>query len=583
MAATSPQLRIYNSLTRTKDVFRPLNGNQVKLYICGPTVYDSAHMGHARAYLSFDILRRVLSSYFNYDVLYAMNITNVDDKIIKRARQSHLYESYLEENKANLSKVLQDIEKSIQFFKNKFQEEADPDKRKMMSDTLTKVNTTVRHVEEALTKSNSKGIEQKSGELLQVAKDVLCEWLDHEKGSSITEMSVFSKLADRFEADFFEDMKRLNVKTPDVLTRVSEYMPEILDFVQGIINKGYGYKTSDGSVYFDTEAFANSPNHRYAKLLPEAFGDKENAQKHLQESEGVLSMNQMGKKSSADFALWKASKAGEPSWKSQFGDGRPGWHIECSAMSTAIFGPTLDIHAGGSDLKFPHHDNEIAQCEAHYDKDQWVNYFLHCGTLRIEGLKMSKSLKNFITIKKALDTYTARQILSQMNQLNSSASTLSPDLALLGVFSNKKAEIHEALCDSIDTRLVIEKMREVINASNIYMKENTSATLTPNAQLLKQIAEYLTSLLKMFGAISEQEQLGYPAEDSPECALDREAILMPHLEALANFRSSVRDMARGHKNINILKECDRLRDEVLPKLGVRFEDGATHTIVKLVS
>jgi cysteinyl-tRNA synthetase len=116
------------------------------------------------------------------------------------------------------------------------------------------------------------------------------------------------------------------------------------------------------------------------------------------------------KKSPADFALWKASKPGEPSWQSQFGEGRPGWHIECSAMCSAICGPKLDIHGGGSDLRFPHHDNEIAQCEAHFECDEWVNYFLHCGTLRIEGLKMSKSLKNFITIKDALKTYTARQI-----------------------------------------------------------------------------------------------------------------------------------------------------------------------------
>jgi len=627
--ASHPQLRIYNSLSRSKEIFRPLNGNQVKFYICGPTVYDSAHMGHARAYLSFDILRRVLSSYFNYDLLYIMNVTNIDDKIIKRARQNHLYDSYLLENKKQFSKVIDDVNKAIRLFESNYKAELDTDKQTMMAATIAKVNATVREIEEVIVKkgvADNNDDQDKCEQLIFSAKDVLAEWLDVEKGATVTEMSVFESLANKFENEFFDDMKSLNVNMPDVLTRVSDYIPEISDFIKKIIDRGFAYQTSDGSVYFDTETFAQSPNHKYAKLVPEAYGDKENIQKFVNEGEGALSIGQKSeKKSLADFALWKSSKAGEPFWQSPFGEGRPGWHIECSAMSSAICGDKLDIHAGGGDLKFPHHDNEIAQCEACFDSDEWVNYFLHCGTLRIEGLKMSKSLKNFITIKEALKTFTSRQIRllflmhSIWDCLDYSVQTMEralqfekfsgefflnvkdllrrtnsdksidlfqkyekPELALLQTLSTIKSDIHEALCDSIDTRTVIEKMRELINSSNIYIKEKSSTKSLPNAQLLKTIAEYLTSLLKMFGVIPEQTQLGYPSEDSSECSADKETILMPYLEALADFRKAVREMAIEQKNNNILKECDRLRDEVTPKLGVRFEDSGDHTTVKLV-
>lgn len=200
-------------------------------------------------------------------------------------------------------------------------------------------------------------------------------------------------------------MGALNIEVPDCLTRVSEYVPEIVDFVQKIIEAGFAYE-SNGSVYFTVDKFDQHKNHYYAKLVPEAVGNRE----ALAEGEGSLAASSSEKRSESDFALWKNSKAGEPSWESPWGMGRPGWHIECSVMASDIMGKTMDIHSGGVDLKFPHHDNELAQSEAHFGCDNWVQYFLHTGHLTISGCKMSKSLKNFITIREALTKNSARQI-----------------------------------------------------------------------------------------------------------------------------------------------------------------------------
>jgi cysteinyl-tRNA synthetase len=200
-------------------------------------------------------------------------------------------------------------------------------------------------------------------------------------------------------------MEALNVLPADVMTRVSEYVPEIVTFVEGIISNGYGYEV-DGSVYFDTAAFDANPNHYYAKLEPNSA----NNLSLIEEGEGSLGAKLTGKRNPSDFALWKKSKPGEPFWSSPWGEGRPGWHIECSAMASEIFGTTMDIHSGGEDLAFPHHDNELAQSEACHGCPQWVNYFFHTGHLHIEGQKMSKSLKNFITIKEALAKYSPRQL-----------------------------------------------------------------------------------------------------------------------------------------------------------------------------
>ena len=265
-------------------------------------------MGHARTYVSFDIMRRIMTDFFGYNVKMVMNITDVDDKII---------------NKSKAEKI------------------------------------------------------------------------------------PFTEIARKYEGEFFDDMRILNVALPDVITRVSEYVVEICDFIQKIIDNGFAYE-SNGSVYFNVEKFIEDPQHQYAKLDPSRATSREAAM----EGEGNLDETRAkDKKSERDFALWKTAKPEEPSWESPWGQGRPGWHIECSAMAAAIFDKfPIDIHCGGIDLKFPHHDNEVAQSEAYYGCNNWINYFWHTGHMDIDGLKMSKSLKNFITIKETLSKHNAKAI-----------------------------------------------------------------------------------------------------------------------------------------------------------------------------
>ncbi len=242
-------------------------------------------------------------------------------------------------------------------------------------------------------------------EFYKQAQDILLPHLDSLHGAFINtdDHSIFTRLTQNYENRFMEDMRSLDCIDPDHITRVTEYGPQIVKFVEKILQNGFAYTTSDGSVYFDINSFEAANNH-YARLEPWNRGNKELEA----DGEGSLARKSNEKKSDADFALWKSSKPGEPSWSSPWGKGRPGWHIECSAMASDVLGDRLDMHSGGIDLAFPHHDNELAQSEAywldktHVHEHQWVNYFLHMGHLSIQGSKMSKSLKNFTTIREAL-------------------------------------------------------------------------------------------------------------------------------------------------------------------------------------
>uniref|UniRef100_A0A7N6BPJ9 Cysteine--tRNA ligase, cytoplasmic n=1 Tax=Anabas testudineus TaxID=64144 RepID=A0A7N6BPJ9_ANATE len=625
-----PQLRLYNSLTRAKELFVPQKGNKVTWYCCGPTVYDASHMGHARSYISFDILRRILRDYFKYDVLYCMNITDIDDKIIKRARQNYLLDQY-KEKQPQAAQILRDVLSAREPFQALLASTTDPDKKQMLErlDAAKKLNTDLGMYLFIFVFSKV---------LLENSKDLLADWLDKQFGSQVTENSIFSTLPKYWEGEYHNDMNALNVLPPDVLTRVSEYVPEIVEFVRKIVSNGYGYE-SNGSVYFDTSKFDASPQHSYAKLVPEAVGD----QKALQEGEGDLSISAdrlSEKKSQNDFALWKTSKPGEPSWDSPWGKGRPGWHIECSAMAGSILGESMDIHGGGFDLRFPHHDNELAQSEAFFENNYWVRYFLHTGHLTIAGCKMSKSLKNFITIKDALAKNTGDLIRNYFNSssdcppaarqlrlaflmhswkdtLDYSSNTMesavqyekfmnefflnvkdilraptditgqfekweAAEVELNNSFYDRKSAVHEALCDNIDTRTAMEEMRVLVSHSNSYIASRKSAKLRPNRMLVESVAVYLTNMLKIFGAIEGSDPIGFPVGGQGQ-SVDLESTVMPYLTVLSDFREGVRKIAREQKVTELLQLCDVVRDDTLPELGVRLEDHeGLPTVVKLV-
>lgn len=617
------QLKLFNSLTRKPEIFVPNDGNIVKYYICGPTVYDHAHMGHARAYLSFDIVRRVLMK-LGYNVLAVMNITDIDDKIIKRARQRYLFDKYVSE-KRSFEEFMNDVGKSLELLDEKIKGEVDEDKLNLYKTTY---NSIKKFVDENKT-------EDKREDITNICQGILSDFVDVKFGSTVTDQAIFEKLSREFENEFMEDMKMLNVLEPNVLTRVSEYVPEIIAYIEKIIDNGYAYVSKSGSVYFNTKVFNDKEHHHYAKLVPEAYDitvDDDTFKANMKESEGELSIsadNLQEKLNPTDFALWKTSKPGEPFWDSPWGQGRPGWHIECSVMSNAIFGDSLDIHAGGLDLKFPHHDNEIAQCEAYHDKPNWVNYFLHCGTLKIAGCKMSKSLKNFITIRDALKKYTGVQlrILFLMHNWNDvldySDSSMEralqfekfigefllsvkdkmrknyigkesgtafkkldeKSLKLLNKFIETKSNVSKALCDNINTHLVVETIRQLVNTCNTYMNDYEKDGKIPNCVILKDISTFIVETFDVFG-VSLNGKSFFTSTSSGDSNMtsnvDKEELIMPYLEVLSEFREGVRKHARTSKNVDILKLCDDIRDTVLPELGVRLEDKSNETVVKLV-
>jgi cysteinyl-tRNA synthetase len=287
-------MKVSNTLSGQKEEFLPQN-DEVKMYVCGVTPYDEAHLGHAMSYIIFDVIQRYLQ-FRGYKVKYVQNVTDIDDKIIDRA--------------------------------------------------------------------NKLGIPPR-------------------------------ELADKFTQSYFDDMDALNISKPDVTPYATEEIPKMIEIVQGLIDKGYAYP-SQGSVYFRVR---NVPD--YGKLSHRSL---ESMMAGMRIEAGEEKEHPM------DFVLWKASKPGEPTWESPWGPGRPGWHIECSAMSLKYLGNTLDIHGGGQDLVFPHHENEIAQSESFTGVKPFVKYWLHNGMVQLGEEKMSKSLGNLITIKEALERYSADAI-----------------------------------------------------------------------------------------------------------------------------------------------------------------------------
>lgn len=353
-AGIDTNIKIYNAITKTKVPLKIRKEGFLTWYMCGPTVYDSAHIGHAITYVKSDIIRRILSEYFNIHTLVIMGITDIDDKIIKR---------------------------------------------------------------------------------------------------SIEEKKDFMELSRFYENEFFDEMKKLNVRAPYLSCRVTEYIPEIIQFISNIVDKDGAYVTDDGSVYFDIKSY--NLYNKYGKLST-PFADS----------------THVNKRSALDFALWKASKKDEPYWDSPWGRGRPGWHIECSAMASKIFGKTIDIHSGGIDLIFPHHENEEAQSCCYHTVDQWVNYWLHCGHLCLnDDIKMSKSLKNTISIKKFLEKNTANHMRM---------------LCLLSHYRNNIIYSDEVINHAVN---ITSKIDNFINECNNYVTGKLNSGNVDEVALLNSLHE----------------------------------------------------------------------------------------------
>ena len=387
-------MKIYNTLTGKKQDFEPLNGNKVKMYACGITVSGEAHIGHAYQALIYDIIRKYLEKK-GFDVTYARNYTDVDDKIIA--------------------------------------------------------------------KSNETGI----------PADVYAE---------------------QMIKNIDEQMARLKVDDPNLWLKATTSIDQIIEFVSTLIEKGHAYPTDKGDVYFSVESFPE-----YGKLSHRNLEDALN---------GVRVDNDEMKKNPLDFALWKSAKEGEPSWTSPWGEGRPGWHIECSTMNKSAFGEQIDIHGGGRDLIFPHHENEIAQTEALTGK-QFAKYWIHNGLIKVNGQKMSKSLGNSLFLKDLLDKYSAETIKFALLQTNyrgdiNVTDNLFPDAekhlydfykiikSVKDKFGDLKGEnqdidlsFDKAMDDDFNTALAISNLFGLFKSIKAKVNKEDASAVSDVAQIIK--------------------------------------------------------------------------------------------------
>ena len=455
-------LHLYNTLSRQKEIFKPITAGKVGLYVCGVTVYDLCHIGHARTYIGFDNIVRYLR-FSGYEVNYVRNITDVEDKIIKRANEN--------------------------------------------------------------------------GELPD-------------------------ELVERNIAEMYRDFDALNMIHPDIEPRVTTHMQEIIDMISTLVEKKHAYVATSGDVLFDVSSF------------------KEYGQLSGQNLEQLQSGSRVDvddtKRNPLDFVLWKMAKPGEPNWESPWGNGRPGWHIECSAMNAKELGKHFDIHGGGSDLAFPHHENEVAQSCCALDTP-YVNYWIHTGMVQVDQEKMSKSLGNFFTIREVLNKYdaeTTRYFLTSgqyRSQLNYSTDNLDQAKASL-------ERIYTALRDvEITTDFELDK-------NNTYVKEfckamdddfNTPQALAVLFELAKQLnvtkskqpeqAKELAGTLKSLGSLLGLLQM------SPEQFLQGQGDddEVAEIEALIVQRNQ----ARADKNWSL---ADEARDK-LAEMNVILEDSAGKT------
>lgn len=460
-------LAIYNTLSKTKQPFKPLKDNQVRMYVCGMTVYDYCHIGHARVMVAFDVVTRWLR-HLGYDVTYVRNITDIDDKIIYRANEN--------------------------------------------------------------------------GE-------------------------PFTALTARMIDAMHEDEAKLSVLPPDIEPRATDYIDGMHKMIGNLVEKDYAYAANNGDVYYRVGKFKD-----YGKLSRRKLEDlKSGARVEVDEA----------KQDPLDFVLWKNAKAGEPSWTSPWGEGRPGWHIECSVMSTCCLGETFDIHGGGPDLVFPHHENEIAQSEAATGKT-YAETWMHAGAVRVDGEKMSKSLGNFFTIREVLAKYPAEVVRYLLvashyrSPINYSEDNLKEArgalerfyLALKGLPEAQPAggeayieRFTNAMNDDFNTPEACSVLFDMVREINRLKDTDLQAAAGLAAQL-KQLAGLLGIL-----------QLS--ADDFLQGTTANTDVDIAKIEALINARLE----ARANKN---WAESDRIRDE-LTAMGVIIEDGKGGTTWRMGS
>lgn len=458
---TAMAIQIYNTLTRKKEPFVPLEEGKVKMYVCGPTVYNYIHIGNARPAIVYDTVRRYLQ-YKGYDVKYVSNFTDVDDKIIKAA---------------------------------------------------------------------------------------------NELGEEVSE------LTERFINAYFEDITALGCKKADVHPRVTEHMNDIIDFIQVLVDKGYAYE-SQGDVYFRTRKF-----EEYGKLSHQSIDDLK-----------VGARIEPGEKKEdpLDFALWKAAKPGEIYWESPWGKGRPGWHIECSVMARTHLGDTIDIHAGGQDLTFPHHENEIAQSESYTGKP-FARYWMHNGYINIDNEKMSKSLGNFVLVHDIIQKIdpqvlrffmlsvhyrhpinfsqdlieSARSGLERLrtaysnleHRLKSATNLAEQSEEYLQKIDELKKEFEREMDDDFNTANAISVLFELARIANTYLNEANT-----DEKVLKAFIETFDVLSDVLGINLAQE----------------EEMLDEEIEKLIEERN----IARKNRDF---KRADEIRDQLL-KMNIILED-----------
>lgn len=455
-------IKVYNTLNKKKEEFIPLTPGEVKMYVCGPTVYNFFHIGNGRTFIVFDTIRRYFE-YRGFKVDFVQNFTDIDDKMIKKANEE---------------------------------------------------GTTVK------------------------------------------------KIGDTYIKEYYQDADALNIERATVNPRATEFIGEIIKFVKGLVDKGYAYEV-DGDVYFSTKKFEG-----YGKLSGQNIEDLQSGAR--------ISVDER-KKDPMDFAIWKAQKPGEPAWNSPWGMGRPGWHIECSCMAKKLLGETIDIHAGGSDLKFPHHENEIAQSEA-LTGEPFARYWLHSAFVNVNNEKMSKSLNNFFTAREILERYDADVIRFLMlsahyrQQLNFSGDLLESAKASVERIYNAIGNL-ENLIDEVSREEMNEEEKAYLESLNKYKEKyiekmdddfNTADAITAIFDLIKDTNTNITidsSKELAQKALELIRELGAPLgmfQKSTKGNLEEE------IEALI----AKRQQARKDRDFAL---ADKIRDELKDR-GIVLED-----------